>query len=90
MSSKEMVEQHFVRNLLNLRGKKVVLVFYCEFSSLRGPTCYRHLRTVDRRNNVNNYPYIDYPECYVLDGGYSAFFNQFKVTHSIIVILEKQ
>ncbi|XP_060604499.1 M-phase inducer phosphatase 1-like [Ruditapes philippinarum] len=55
-----------------------VLVFHCEFSSERGPKMYRHLRSLDRDLNKDNYPRLDFPEIYLLEGGYKAFFNAHK------------
>ncbi|GJQ88322.1 Cdc25 [Trypoxylus dichotomus] len=57
--------------------KRDILVFHCEFSSERGPNLSRFLRQVDRRLNNNVYPYLHYPEVYLLDGGYKNFYKQF-------------
>lgn len=54
-----------------------ILVFHCEFSSERGPNLSRYLRTVDRSQNENSYPSLNYPEVYLLDGGYKSFYEQF-------------
>lgn len=35
------------------------------------------MRNIDRQKNVMCYPYLDYPEMYLLDGGYCKFYNQF-------------
>lgn len=37
----------------------------------------RYLRNVDRKNNFMCYPYLDYPEIYLLDGGYCKFYSQY-------------
>ncbi|XP_060604500.1 M-phase inducer phosphatase 1-like, partial [Ruditapes philippinarum] len=58
-------------------SKKHVLVFHCEFSSERGPKMYRHLRSEDRAMNKDHYPRLNFPEVYVLEGGYKAFFYKF-------------
>ncbi|KAH9813427.1 Rhodanese-like domain-containing protein, partial [Melampsora americana] len=50
-------------------SKKLVLVFYCEFSSVRGPTMALYLREKDRETN---HPFV-YPEVYVLDGGFKNY-----------------
>jgi len=55
-----------------------VIVFHCEFSSERGPKMLRHLRSQDRKMNQANYPYLEYPEIYILHGGYKAFYETYK------------
>ncbi|KAG0319536.1 cell division cycle- protein [Podila horticola] len=57
-----------------ITGKKVLLIFHCEFSSERGPRMARHLRNQDRSANTIHYPALYYPEVYVMHGGYSGFF----------------
>lgn len=34
------------------------------------------MRNIDRQNNITCYPYLDYPEMYLLDGGYCNFYSQ--------------
>ncbi|XP_071089159.1 M-phase inducer phosphatase-like [Haliotis cracherodii] len=53
-----------------------ILVFHCEFSSERGPKLLRCLRNLDRKVNSDRYPFLFYPEVYLLDGGYKAFYEQ--------------
>ncbi|KAE9535882.1 hypothetical protein AGLY_007783 [Aphis glycines] len=60
----------------NFSAKRNVLIFHCEFSSERGPSLSRYLRNADRQKNSMCYPYLDYPEMYLLDGGYCKFFSQ--------------
>eukprot|EP01114_Cavostelium_apophysatum_P023829 TRINITY_DN9103_c0_g1_i1.p1 TRINITY_DN9103_c0_g1~~TRINITY_DN9103_c0_g1_i1.p1 ORF type:complete len:519 (+),score=88.57 TRINITY_DN9103_c0_g1_i1:102-1658(+) len=57
---------------------KVAIIFYCEFSSKRGPSGYRTLRKLDREANIANYPNLFYPEVYLLEGGYKNFFESSK------------
>ncbi|KAI5176596.1 M-phase inducer phosphatase 3 [Pancytospora epiphaga] len=57
-----------------LRSEKII-IFYCEFSSVRGPTLARRLRNADRRQN--EYPQLCCPEIYVLDGGYNKFHGEY-------------
>jgi len=58
--------------------KRHVLIFHCEFSSERGPTLCRFLRNKDRAMNTSSYPALHYPEIYLLEGGYKAFFEKYK------------
>ncbi|XP_072368071.1 M-phase inducer phosphatase 1-B-like [Scyliorhinus torazame] len=57
------------------RDKRLIIIFHCEFSSERGPKMCRLLREEDR--SANEYPNLNYPELYILKGGYKAFFPQF-------------
>ncbi|XP_053374195.1 M-phase inducer phosphatase 1-like [Mercenaria mercenaria] len=70
-----------VNSLLQSRDtseKPHILVFHCEFSSERGPKMYRFLRSQDRELNKEQYPRLNFPEVYLLDGGYKAFFTTLK------------
>ena len=52
-----------------------VIIFHCEFSSERGPKLARFLRKMDREANQDRYPFLDYPDIYILEGGYKAFYE---------------
>lgn len=52
-----------------------ILIFYCEFSSVRGPSLALRFRNLDRR--MNAYPQLSCPEIYILDGGYKNFYKRF-------------
>ena len=56
-------------------GKRTIIIFHCEFSSERGPRLCRFLRNKDRDANRDNYPALNFPELYLLEGGYKAFFH---------------
>jgi len=51
-------------------------IFYCEYSQMRGPQMAHKVREMDRRRNVHRYPLVDYAEMYLLDRGYSKFFQE--------------
>lgn len=59
-------------------GKRSVIIFHCEFSSERGPSMLRFLRNQDRTINKDSYPKLFYPEIYLLEGGYKAFYESDK------------
>jgi M-phase inducer phosphatase len=56
----------------NVNGRNI-LIFHCEFSSERGPKLSRFLRNHDRMSS--SYPALQYPEVYLLHGGYKEFFQ---------------
>ncbi|RDW85156.1 rhodanese cycle control phosphatase [Coleophoma cylindrospora] len=55
---------------------KTLLIFHCEYSAHRAPIMARYVRKQDRTTNAECYPKLTYPEVYILDGGYSSFFQQ--------------
>ncbi|KAI0713410.1 hypothetical protein C8Q76DRAFT_620750 [Earliella scabrosa] len=57
-------------------NKKTILVFHCEFSVKRAPTFAKHLRSKDRAMNNHVYPRVHYPELYILEGGYSQYYQE--------------
>jgi len=52
-----------------------LLVFHCEYSKHRAPMTAKFIRNFDRQFNAIQYPKLSYPEMYILDGGYSKFFE---------------
>ncbi|KAF2101603.1 mitotic inducer phosphatase cdc25 [Rhizodiscina lignyota] len=54
---------------------RTLLLLHCEFSVHRAPLMAEHVRRHDRRVNEASYPKLNYPELYVLDGGYNAFYR---------------
>ena len=57
--------------------KRCVIVFHCELSKTRGPKLAAMFRDIDRDKNKDAWPHLDYPDVYVLDGGYRGFYSQF-------------
>ncbi|CDS35794.1 m phase inducer phosphatasecdc25 [Echinococcus multilocularis] len=54
-----------------------VIIFHCEFSSQRAPDMFKFLRKLDRSLNSSRYPFLFFPEQYVMKGGYSEFYRRF-------------
>lgn len=73
-TKKELTKNLFPSTINLNYGSRPILIFHCEFSSERGPSMYRFVRQKDRKMNAANYPSLFYPEMYVLEGGYCAFY----------------
>jgi len=54
---------------------RTLLILHCEYSAHRAPMMARHVRKQDRDSNIEQYPKLSYPEVYILEGGYSAFYS---------------
>lgn len=52
-----------------------LIIFHCEYSSIRGPSLAQKLRDADRKENI--YPKLTIPEIYVMEGGYKDFYKQY-------------
>ena len=57
---------------------KALLIFHCEYSAHRAPLMAKFIRNKDRAVNAEKYPFLTYPEAYILDGGYSSFFEDYR------------
>ena len=57
--------------------KREILIFHCEFSSERAPDFYKKLREKDRTLNMEVFPALYYPECYLLHKGYKEFWTNY-------------
>ncbi|XP_021357822.1 M-phase inducer phosphatase-like [Mizuhopecten yessoensis] len=73
--TRDQVQQLLQERRIDVTGKRNILIFHCEFSSERGPKMMRFLRTHDRAQNEANYPALTFPEVYLLDGGFKAFYH---------------
>jgi len=70
------LEDIFIKNTnYHSFKERICLIFYCEYSSHRGPKSYKSIRSLDRKLNSHCYPKIFYPEMYLLEGGYKNFFS---------------
>eukprot|EP00118_Oscarella_pearsei_P000150 m.4321 g.4321 ORF g.4321 m.4321 type:complete len:569 (+) comp10540_c0_seq1:101-1807(+) len=78
----DQVDSFFLKAPLHLEDddRRCIIVFHCEFSSQRGPAQCEFLRKRDRdiHSDLDKYPSLYYPEIYLLDGGYKAFYKQCK------------
>ena len=54
-----------------------VLVFYCEYSELRGPRLASMLRQYDKDNLTSESMELRFPEVYILRGGYKELYEQY-------------
>lgn len=68
--------EFFLENNIQ-NGKSMAIILHCEYSSIRAPKMFRHIRDLDRFKHLRTYPELDYPHLFVLDGGYKAFFSQY-------------
>ncbi|RMZ77220.1 hypothetical protein DV738_g4459, partial [Chaetothyriales sp. CBS 135597] len=58
--------------------KPSLIIFHCEYSAHRAPLMAKFIRNKDRTVNAERYPALTYPEMYILDGGYSSFFKEYR------------
>lgn len=75
--TKEDIMQKFFENVPQENSRNVI-IFHCEFSSERAPNLCRFLRNKDREINESNYPKLHHPEIYILEGGYKAFYADYR------------
>ena len=74
--TEQLMHEFFLKSIyVPVSHLRHIVVFYCEFSTMRGPSQYRYLRNEDRKLNEHHFPKLHYPELYVLDGGYAHFFS---------------
>ncbi|ROV96555.1 hypothetical protein VMCG_07761 [Cytospora schulzeri] len=75
-NNKELLSSHLFQSPLEGR---TLLLFHCEYSVHRAPLMARHIRSQDRTVNAECYPKLTYPEVYILEGGYSGFFEEHRL-----------
>jgi rhodanese-related sulfurtransferase len=57
--------------------ERCLIIFHCEYSQSRGPKIAELFRDHDREINKNRYPFLHYPDVYILDGGYKNFYETY-------------
>ncbi|CAF4443652.1 unnamed protein product, partial [Rotaria socialis] len=60
---------------LNDSSRRIIFIFHCKFSSERALSLLRFFRSEDRNIHEQSYPQLHYPEIYLLEGGYKAFYG---------------
>ena len=50
-----------------------VFILYDDHGDVRAPRMWRHLRNLDRRDHLADYPALTFPHTYVMRGGHDAF-----------------
>jgi hypothetical protein len=69
--------QRFLTTQLGINaGATTVLVFYCEHGIDNSSRMWRHVRNLDRRDHIADYPALSFPHMYVLRRGFDAFFDE--------------
>lgn len=76
VSSLDAMDKHPL--LTDPQPHRSLIVLHCEYSAHRAPRIALHLRNRDRMLNVHRYPMLHYPEIYILDGGYSRFYREYR------------
>ncbi|KAJ1658136.1 m-phase inducer phosphatase [Dispira simplex] len=72
LSTPEDVKSYFLDQPIT--NKRRLVIFHCEYSLHRAPNMAMTLRKQDRQVNAMAYPFLYYPEMYILQGGYRNFF----------------
>ncbi|KIW03034.1 uncharacterized protein PV09_05687 [Verruconis gallopava] len=68
-------KEKLAKDLFTNVQPNTLVIFHCEYSNHRAPLMASFIRKQDRAVNASQYPKLSYPEVYILDGGYSAFFS---------------
>ncbi|KAJ5815377.1 hypothetical protein N7474_007154 [Penicillium riverlandense] len=69
-------KEKLASELFQAAKPRTALILHCEYSAHRAPIMAKFIRHHDRAVNVDSYPHLTYPDLYILDGGYSAFFAE--------------
>lgn len=69
-------KEHLTAQLFADPNPRTALILHCEYSVHRAPIMAKYIRHRDRAFNIDQYPQLTYPDLYILEGGYSAFFSE--------------
>jgi rhodanese-related sulfurtransferase len=72
---KDAININTTQKAKTLFKKPKVLIFHCEYSSVRAPKLAHFVRNLDRKSNM--YPNLTLPEIYILQGGYKEFYIKY-------------
>ena len=73
-----------------LMETQTIIIFHCEYSERRAPSMYFSLRQFDRHYNIEKYPRLFFPEIYVMQGGYSKYWQLFEPSSGYVKETESQ
>ena len=77
-NDKEKLAEHLFDVTSPSSTSRSLVIFHCEYSAHRAPIMASFLRSYDRKVNTERYPALTYPDAYILDGGYSSFFKDYR------------
>ncbi|KAI9781848.1 MAG: cell division cycle- protein [Geoglossum umbratile] len=66
------------KKLFECSTPNTLVILHCEYSAHRAPIMAQFIRHHDRAANDYRYPKLTYPEVYILDGGYSSFYADYR------------
>uniref|UniRef100_A0A7E4V285 protein-tyrosine-phosphatase n=1 Tax=Panagrellus redivivus TaxID=6233 RepID=A0A7E4V285_PANRE len=75
------VKYLYERDCFNIRKFRIP-IFYSE-TKTRALLMLQAVRKADRGRNMSRYAFLDYPEQYVLDGGYKEFYTSFNAERDL-------
>ena len=58
------------------RASDMIVAFHCEFSQIRGPSFASIFREIDRKRNSDNYPFLQFPNVYIIKGGFAEIYRK--------------
>lgn len=71
----------FLGTAKKTRPYELILIFHCEFSTHRAPRLLQSFRNEDRKRTKLGST-LHYPYCFLLEGGFSAFWETYSLCHA--------